>query len=75
MAMKTRIKVRMQRHDFQRVDVTRPGTTLFCDSGILWVTQSGDNQDYVLMPGQELTVGKRSKVFVEAMRDSNFHLS
>ena len=72
--MKTKIKVSMQRHDFQRVDVTRPGTTLFCDNGILWVTQSGDNQDYVLMPGQELTVGKRGKVFVEAMRDADFHL-
>ena len=73
--MKTKINVRMQQRDFQRIDAARPGSILFCDNGVLWVTQSGDNRDYVLMPGQELAVSKRGKVLVEAMRDADFHIA
>ena len=65
-------KIRMARHAYQRMNGVKPGSTLFCDTGILWVTQSGDRRDYVLMPGQKMTVTKRGKVLVEAMRDADF---
>ena len=64
----------MPRHAYQRMDGIRPGSTLFCDTGILWVTQTGDRQDYVLLPGQQMTVSKRGKVLVEAMRDADFYV-
>ena len=65
-------KIRMPRHAFQRVHGIKRGSTLFCDTGVLWVTQTGDNRDYVLTPGQKMTVTKRGKVVVEAMRDADF---
>ena len=68
-------KIRMQRRDYQRMGAVKPGATLFCDTGILWVTQAGDRQDYVLYPGQTMTVSKRGKVLVEAMRDADFYLT
>jgi len=64
-------KIRMPRRAFQRIDGIKPGSTLFCDAGVLWVTQAGDRQDYVLLPGQKMTVTKRGKVLVEAMRDAD----
>jgi len=67
-------KIRMPRYAFQRVDGVKPGSTLICDAGILWVTQAGDRQDYVLQPGQKMTVTKRGKVLVEAMRDTDFYI-
>jgi hypothetical protein len=72
--MRPKTKILMPRHAFQRMDSVRPGSTLFCDTGVLWVTQSGDRQDYVLMPGQKMTVTKRGKVLVEAMRDADFYI-
>lgn len=61
--------------EFQSMQVVKPGSTLFCNSGILWITQTGDRQDYVLMPGQKMTVSKRGKVVVEAVGDADFHLA
>lgn len=69
--MLPKTKIRMPRRAFQRIDGIKPGSTLFCDAGVLWVTQTGDRQDYVLLPGQKMTVTKRGKVLVEAMRDAD----
>ena len=68
------VKIRMRHHDFQRINTVKPGSTLLCDTGVLWVTQAGDHQDYVLMPGQKMTVTKRGKVLVEAMRDADLYI-
>ena len=65
-------KIRMLRHAFQRINGVKRGSTLFCDTGVLWVTQTGDRKDYVLTSGQKMTVTKRGKVLVEAMRDADF---
>ena len=72
--MRPKTKIRMSRRAFQRMDGVKPGSTLLCDTGVLWVTQSGDRRDYVLTPGQEMVVTKRGKVLVEAMRDSDFYI-
>ena len=68
-------KICMQRHDYRRMSMVKPGSTLFCETGILWVTQAGDRQDYVLYPGQAMKVSKRGKVLVEAMRDADLRLA
>ena len=39
-----------------------------CDAGRLWVTVSGNWEDFVLAPGEELTFEERSKIVVEALR-------
>jgi hypothetical protein len=67
-------KVRIPRHAYQRMKGIKPGSTLFCDAGVLWVTQAGDYRDYVLLPGQQMTVTRRGKVLVEAIRDADFHI-
>jgi hypothetical protein len=69
------VKVRMRRREFQRVDVSKPGAAVCCDKGVLWITQPGDNRDYILLPGDKLVVGQRGKVFIEAMRDADLHLA
>jgi hypothetical protein len=70
-----RTRIRIQRRDYKTMRMDKPGPTLFCDSGILWVTQSGDRHDYVLWPGQKLVVTKKGKILIEAMRDADFHIA
>ena len=67
-------QIRMKRYEFQRMSMVKPGSTLFCDTGVLWVTQANDRRDYVLLPGQKMTVTKRGKVLIEAMRDADFYV-
>lgn len=41
---------------------------LVCLQGRLWVTQSGDPRDYVLMPGQALALQRRGTVLATPLR-------
>lgn len=43
---------------------------IVCESGVLWVTRSGDPQDHVLMPGERLIINQGGRVVVEALRES-----
>jgi hypothetical protein len=67
-------KYHLHRHDYRRMHQVKPGATVYCDTGVLWVTQTGDREDYILLPGDKMTVNKRGKVLVEAMRDADFHI-
>ena len=73
--IKPRTKIRIHQRDYQTMQMEKPGSTLFCDTGILWVTQSGDRRDYVLTPGQTMTVTRKGKVLVEAVHDADFHVA
>ncbi len=64
-------KIHMRRNDFQYMRTARPGSTLFCDTGVLWVTQAGDQRDYVLQPGEKMVVTRRGKVLIEAVQDAD----
>ncbi len=67
--------VHLQKRGYQRINKIRPGSKVFCDTGVLWVTQVNDRQDYILRSGDTMTVSKRGKVLVEAMREADFHIA
>jgi hypothetical protein len=65
--------IHLGRRAYQRLN-NKSGSELYCDAGVLWVTQPGDRQDYILLPGDKMVVTTRGKVLVEAMREADFHL-
>ncbi len=66
--------IHLHRRNYQRINKIKRGSRVFCDSGVLWVTQANDRNDYILRPGDTMIVSKRGKVLVEAMRDADFHI-
>ncbi len=52
-----------------------PNTEIVCETGMLWVTRSGDLEDHVLMPGERLLINQGGKVIVEAMRESQLRIT
>jgi hypothetical protein len=66
--------IHLHQSGFQRINRARPGSELNCDAGVLWVTQTGDRKDYILLPGDTMIITNRGKVLVEAMRDADFRL-
>lgn len=44
--------------------------TLVCLAGELWLTRDGDIEDYILGPGQCLTVRRGDQAAVQALRPS-----
>jgi hypothetical protein len=39
--------------EVERLDGMRPGDTILCTNGVLWVTQEGDPVDYLLKKGDK----------------------
>lgn len=46
-----------------------------CETGLLWVTCSGDPGDHVLMPGERLLINHGGKVVIEALRESQMRIT
>ena len=59
--------LKMLPHDLLNAFKAQPGTTVTCDEGILWLTQSNDQKDYMLKPGETLVIDHRNDVVIEAM--------
>lgn len=51
------------------------GDTIVSTQGVLWVTQEGDLNDYMLRNGERFIAEKRGVVVVEAMTDATFCFS
>lgn len=48
----------------------KPGVTITCDQGIVWLTESDNRQDYMLRPGHSVTICRRGEVVIEALSDA-----
>lgn len=48
---------------------------VLCLAGELWITRDGDAEDYILGPGQRLTIGRNDQAAVQALRTSRFRLT
>ena len=64
----------MHRGNMHSVSQVLRGSTVICEHGVLWLTQSGDPIDHVLLPGQRYTLKKTGKVLVEALREASLSI-
>lgn len=60
----------LRRRGVERITNCKPGTTIVCEKGILWLTQPNDRHDYILFPGERFDKVKNRSVLVEAVRDA-----
>jgi hypothetical protein len=51
------------------------GDAIVVTQGILWVTQEGDPQDYVLSSGERFVANRHGSVVVEALTDASMRFS
>jgi len=59
--------VQIQEKDLYRIDEIEPMTTIVCKKGLVWLTQSSDNNDHVLTDGEKFTLDRRGVVLLEAL--------
>jgi hypothetical protein len=53
------------------LDNDRGGLKVRCSSGRVWVTQEGDNRDYILGPGHEVELRRFGRIAVTALEESS----
>lgn len=49
--------------------------SVLCLEGELWLTRNGDQEDYILRPGESLAVRRNDQAAVQALRPSRLRLS
>ena len=52
--------------EIERLAGIRIGDTIICTNGVLWVTQEGDQEDYLLKQGQKFVANRLGLVLVQA---------
>lgn len=67
--------VTLDKYRMWDIEGDRRGDVIRCLSGMLWITQQGDLNDYVLIPGQDFWVTRAGTVVVQALEDSKFKFS
>ncbi len=53
----------------------RPGDAILCTCGILWVTQAGDPDDYMLRRGDVFVASRQGVVLVQALAKATYRLA
>lgn len=68
---KANLKLHLHRRAFHHLSRIKPGMTVRCEDGLVWLTKSKDLQDYMLRPGTSMVVGKRANILIEALSDAD----
>ena len=66
--------LKLHREDVLSAVKTKPGTTVICEKGILWLTQSEDLKDYMLKPGEKMVINKRTNVLIQALSEAKLSI-
>ena len=62
----------LKRGDLIRLEGKARGVTVRCESGVLWVTQKGQEQDGLLKAGGRLETQSRGRIVIWAFSDAVF---
>ena len=68
---KAKMKLHLHRRAFHHVNKIKPGMTVVCEQGLVWLTKSRDLQDYMLRHGAQVVIGNRADVLIEALSDAD----
>ncbi|HUH98205.1 MAG TPA: DUF2917 domain-containing protein [Anaerolineales bacterium] len=69
------VLLNLQPHQVRKLVGVIPGTIISCDKGMIWLTESDDRQDYALRPGHRVVIRQRGEVLIEALNESDLHIS
>jgi hypothetical protein len=59
----------------ERLHNTVPGDAIIATCGVLWVTQSGDPEDYMLKQGEAFVAKRQGTVVVEAFTPAAYRVT
>ena len=59
----------------ERLPAMLAGDVLLCTCGLLWITQAGDPEDYLLRKGASFIAGRNGLVVVQAIASASSRLS
>ncbi len=68
------VSLELQPRQVQNLTDVEPGMTVICESGVVWLTESDDLQDYTLRSGHSVTIRKKGTILIEAIDKARVHI-
>ena len=65
-----KVRLVLKKHQLFAMRGARPHVAINCKDGVLWITNSNDNRDHVLIASEKFSPRRKGTVLIEAMRDS-----
>jgi hypothetical protein len=65
-----KLELLLKKHQLLTLNEVQPQMAIECKNGVVWVTHSGEHQDYVLRPGRHYLPKGKGSVLIEAVEDA-----
>lgn len=65
-----KIELILHPHQILDLDETQHRMAIECKSGVIWVTHSGENQDYMLRAGRRYVSTTKGRIVIEAFDEA-----
>ena len=65
-----KVRLVLKKHQLLALRGAQPRVAINCRDGVLWVTNSRDNRDHILITSDRFSPGRKGNVLIEAMRNS-----
>ncbi len=65
-----RVEVLLKKHQLLTLNEIQPRMAIECKHGVIWVTHSGERQDYMLRAGRQYMPKGQGTLVIEAVDDA-----
>ena len=65
-----KIELLLKKRQLLTLNEAQPKMAIECKEGVIWVTQNGQHQDYMLRPGRHYIPKGKGSLVIEAIDDS-----
>lgn len=69
-----KVRMTLKRHQLLTLRGTKPEVAIKCRDGVLWITNSNDNRDHIIIASEKFSPRRKGIVLVQAMRDSRIDI-
>ncbi|HET6847093.1 MAG TPA: DUF2917 domain-containing protein [Anaerolineales bacterium] len=64
------VRLVLKKHQLVALRGARSRVAINCNDGVLWITNSNDNRDHILIASDKFSPRRKGNVLIEALRDS-----
>ncbi len=70
MSQTHKLELLLKKHQLLTLNEAQPKMAIECKEGVIWVTHSGEHQDYMLRPGRHYIPKTKGSLVIEAIADA-----
>ncbi len=65
-----KVQLVLKKHQVLSLRGVKPRMSIKCQGGVLWITNSNDPRDHILVHADRFSPQRKGNVLIEAMRDA-----